>query len=97
MKRTPHARQSWDESTRLTISAEKTGRPIHDPAIITMMAPKKFAEVTPESPGLLREFAGFLREQRKWWLAPILLTLLLIGVLLVLGGSGAAPFIYTLF
>lgn len=61
------------------------------------MSPKKFAEYGQTSPGLLQEFAGFLHEQRKWWLGPVLLTLLLIGALMVLGGSGAAPFIYTLF
>lgn len=62
------------------------------------MANKKFSDHDPtDAPGLIQEFVGFLREQRKWWLAPVLLTLLLIGVLLVLGGSGAAPFIYTLF
>jgi hypothetical protein len=48
-------------------------------------------------PGLLREFADFLVHNKKWWLVPILLVLLLIGILVILGGSGAAPFIYTLF
>jgi hypothetical protein len=48
-------------------------------------------------PGLLREFAEFLVHNKKWWLVPIVLVLLLIGILVILGGSGAAPFIYTLF
>lgn len=48
-------------------------------------------------PSLLREFGEFLLENKKWWLTPILLVLLLMGVLIVLGGTGAAPFIYTLF
>jgi Family of unknown function (DUF5989) len=47
--------------------------------------------------GILREFWYFLRQNKKWWLLPILLTLLLIGLLMVLGGTAAAPFIYTLF
>ena len=34
---------------------------------------------------------------KKWWLAPIVLAVLLIGALVVLSGSAAAPFIYTLF
>ena len=46
----------------------------------------------------IRELWGFLRERKKFWLLPILLFLLLIGVLLVLSqGSVMAPFIYTLF
>ncbi len=48
-------------------------------------------------PGLLREFWDFLKHNRKWWLVPILVVLLLVGMLAVLGGTGLAPFIYTLF
>ena len=47
--------------------------------------------------GALAELFAFLRENKKWWLTPIILVLLLLGGLLVLGASGAAPFIYTLF
>ncbi len=36
-------------------------------------------------------------ENKKWWMIPIITVLLLIGVLLIAGGSGVAPFIYTLF
>jgi hypothetical protein len=39
----------------------------------------------------------FLSANKKWWLAPIVLAVLVIGALVVLGGSAAAPFIYTLF
>jgi hypothetical protein len=40
----------------------------------------------------------FMRENKKYWLAPIIITLVLVGVLLVLAKSSAiAPFIYTLF
>jgi hypothetical protein len=47
---------------------------------------------------LLKDLCAYLRENKKWWLAPVLFVLLLIGVLLVIGGSSAiAPFIYTLF
>ncbi len=48
-------------------------------------------------PGLLREFLEFLRYNKKWWLAPIVIVMLLIMGLVVLSGTGAAPFIYTLF
>lgn len=45
----------------------------------------------------LAEFGAFLMENKKWWMIPILAVLLLVGVLLIVGGSGVAPFIYTLF
>jgi hypothetical protein len=39
-----------------------------------------------------------MRERKKFWLAPIIIVLLLLGALIVLGqGSAVAPFIYTLF
>jgi Family of unknown function (DUF5989) len=47
--------------------------------------------------GLLAEFWDFLRFNKKWWLLPIVVALLLIGLLVVLSGTAAAPFIYTLF
>ena len=47
--------------------------------------------------GFLRELWGFLAQNKKWWLLPILIVLLLFGVLVILSGTGLAPFIYTLF
>ncbi|MGA2032306.1 MAG: DUF5989 family protein [Thermoguttaceae bacterium] len=47
--------------------------------------------------GLVREFIDFLAHSKKWWLTPIVVMLLLIGLLVILGSTGAAPFIYTLF
>lgn len=46
---------------------------------------------------IVSEFIYFLGTNKKWWLTPILLVLGLVGLLVVLGASGAAPFIYTLF
>ena len=46
---------------------------------------------------LVQEFLAFVVENRKWWLIPILLVLGLVSLLVVLGSTGAAPFIYTLF
>ena len=54
-------------------------------------------EAQQESKGLLREYVDFLRHNKKWWLIPIIVALLLVGVLIILGSSAAAPFIYTLF
>ena len=47
--------------------------------------------------GILREIVGLLRSNGKWWLVPIIVGLLLAGVVVVLGGTAVAPFIYTLF
>lgn len=47
--------------------------------------------------GLVAEFWDFLKHNKKWWLAPILISIVVLGVLVLLGGSGAAPFVYTLF
>lgn len=46
---------------------------------------------------LAQEFFVFVTQNKKWWLIPILLVLSLVGLLVVLGSTGAAPFIYTLF
>ena len=54
-------------------------------------------EAEQPQPGLVREFFDFLLNNKKWWLTPIILVLFLVGILIVLGGTAAAPFIYTLF
>jgi hypothetical protein len=47
---------------------------------------------------VLREFWAFLKEEKKYWLTPIVVVLVLLGVLLVFAQSSAiAPFIYSLF
>ena len=50
-----------------------------------------------QNPGLLRDTLRFLAQNRKWWLTPIAVVIVLMGALLVLGGTSAAPFIYSLF
>lgn len=66
------------------------------------MAAKKPAperEEDLENPGFWSEFFGFISENKKWWLIPLIAMLLLIGGLLMVAGqhSALAPFIYTLF
>ena len=58
-----------------------------------------FEKAATEQPrgGFLREMWGFLAQNKKWWLLPILIMLLVFGLLILLSGSGLAPFIYTLF
>jgi hypothetical protein len=47
---------------------------------------------------IVRELWAFMRERKKFWLAPILVVLLMVGALLVFAqGSALAPFIYTIF
>ena len=55
------------------------------------------AAAEPRRGGLLAELWGFLKQNRKWWLIPILLILLVFGLLIILSGTSLAPFIYTLF
>jgi len=46
----------------------------------------------------LKDLWRFLAARKKWWLAPLIIVLFILGLLIVLGGTSAiAPFIYTLF
>jgi Family of unknown function (DUF5989) len=47
--------------------------------------------------GVAWEFWHFLLRSKKWWLLPILVVVLLLGVLIFLSGTAVAPFVYTLF
>ena len=46
---------------------------------------------------LVSEFIGFLKQNKKFWLLPLIIVMLLLAALLVLSSTAAAPFIYTLF
>jgi hypothetical protein len=66
-----------------------------------MSAPKKteFEKAAAEQNrvGLLSEIWGFMKENKKWWLLPLIVALVAFALLVLLGSSGLAPFIYTLF
>ncbi len=47
--------------------------------------------------GFFQELILFLAHNKKWYLIPVVITILLMGILIILGSTGAAPFIYTLF
>ena len=47
--------------------------------------------------GLVADFVGYLKHNKKWWMTPIIVVLLLFGVLVMLSGTAMAPFIYALF
>ena len=49
-------------------------------------------------PSLLGELWAFMRVRKKWWLLPIIVVMLLVGLLIAFAqGSALAPFIYTIF
>jgi len=47
--------------------------------------------------GFFRELLGFMKENKKWWLLPLITVFLIFALLIFLSGTGLAPFIYTLF
>lgn len=49
------------------------------------------------SRGFFSDYWHFVRHNKKWWLGPLVLLLLILGALTLLGGTAAGPFIYTLF
>jgi hypothetical protein len=66
----------------------------HDPA----SGPSEFESLsTKKETGLVAELVHFVASTKKWWLAPVLLVLGLLGLIAVIGATGGAPFIYTLF
>lgn len=62
--------------------------------------PNEFEQASQqEQQGIVAEFISFLKHNKKFWLLPLIIVMLLLAGLLVLAGSGSAvaPFIYTLF
>ena len=55
------------------------------------------AAARPQRVGFLGELWGFLRDNKKWWLLPVLVVVLAMSALIFLSGTAVAPFIYTLF
>ncbi len=60
------------------------------------MSEKKFEDLQ-EKNSLLRVLWGLIATTKKYWLIPLILILLGLGLLIWAGGTAAAPFIYTLF
>lgn len=59
---------------------------------------KEFESLAAEKRGnIATEFIDFLRHNKKWWLLPLVITILGLGALVLLSGTALGPFIYTLF
>lgn len=50
-----------------------------------------------ESMSLVQEFGLFIKENKAWWMVPIIVVLGLVGAMALLTNTAAAPFIYTIF
>lgn len=46
---------------------------------------------------IVSEFILFLKQNKAYWMIPIIVAILLLSLLVIFGGTAAAPFIYTLF
>jgi Family of unknown function (DUF5989) len=57
----------------------------------------EFEEAGNRGGGMASEIWLFLKQNKKWWLLPLIAVIVVFGVLVFLAGTGAAPFIYTLF
>jgi hypothetical protein len=58
----------------------------------------RFAEeLQQKKPGMIREMWGLIRDNKKWWLTPVIVMALLLGAFMLLFSSPLSPLIYTLF
>ncbi len=77
----------------MTIDKEKANRPKPEAPVTS-----EFEQAGSEQElSLIGEFWVFIKENKAWWMIPILLVLGGLGILVMLSSTGAAPFIYTLF
>lgn len=60
--------------------------------------PDDFArQVEGKGTGMVGEFFGMLRHNKKWWLTPLVVAAVLLGAFMLLFGTPLSPLIYTLF
>jgi len=71
--------------------AKSTSNPANQPAPEQPAAPGR------KRRSLLSEFVEYLMENKKWWMIPIIVMVLLLALVLILAGTPAATFIYPLF
>lgn len=63
----------------------------------TELEKKSAFEQAHEEKTIVGEFFALLKKNKKFWMIPIIISLLALGLLVALGGTAAAPFIYSLF
>jgi hypothetical protein len=87
--------------TRLTVAQDEallTGNRIRIANAIRVTTKKCIEDFRMSKAQVVSELWEFMRNNKKYWLAPIVITLVAVGALLLLAkGSALAPFIYTLF
>jgi hypothetical protein len=49
------------------------------------------------APGILRDFVDFLRTNKRWWLTPLLIIMIILSVMIMITNTAVGPFIYVLF
>jgi hypothetical protein len=92
---------------------ELTGTPlVHDGALPTeadlkthqssvgaslYVGPAARERVATDQPSRVPEFLEFLGQNKKWWVLPILLVMLFVGILILFSSTAVAPFIYRFF
>jgi hypothetical protein len=85
------------ELHRTVLNPNEGGMAMDDGTPAPEKAQSAFERVEDQNGSLLRELVGFLGKNKKWWLLPILGTFLVVGMLVLLSTTAAAPFIYTFF
>lgn len=79
---------------------EAVGEPVGEPAASASEKPVAELPAADEegSDSIFAEFWLFLKEEKKWWLAPLIVVLMVLSAVIVFAeGSAIAPFIYTIF
>ena len=94
LERTEAPRPPADSVVQSQSSTRQT--PMHSDGSSNLSSFESVAESKTQN-GLVREFCAFMSDNAKWWLMPFLLVFALLGGLVLLSTTGAAPFIYTLF
>ena len=96
MSQPPTAAAAAVEPNKITSAI--TTPPATSVATAAPAQPNDFSQQAGEAqPSLLAEFLDFLVHNQAWWLTPIIVVLLLVGLLVIFGAGAAGPFIYTLF
>jgi Family of unknown function (DUF5989) len=70
---------------------------MEDESKLGSIGQSKFERTAAKNASLVSDILGFLSQSKKWWLLPVMGTLLVLGVMVLLSTTAAAPFVYTLF